>query len=87
MPATFFVEIIERIGEKRMSFDPESLRRRRAEILAELERVNSDQRIELDPDGEEQAIQIEQDEVAVSMEQNLRKELAEIEAKLADDDN
>ena len=70
-----------------MSFDPESLRRRRAEILAELERVNSDQRLELDSDGEEQAIQIEQDEVAVSMEQNLRKELAEIEAKLADDDN
>lgn len=70
-----------------MSFDPESLRRRRAEILAELERVNSDQRVELDSDGEEQAIQIEQDEVAVSMEQNLRKELAEIEAKLADDDN
>ena len=70
-----------------MSFDPESLRRRRAEILAELERVNSDQRLELDSDGEDQAIQIEQDEVAVSMEQNLRKELAEIEAKLADDDN
>ena len=70
-----------------MSFDPESLRRRRAEILAELERVNSDQRLELDSDGEEQAIQIEQDEVAVSMEQNLRKELAEIEAKLTDDDN
>ena len=70
-----------------MSFDPESLRQRRTEILEELERVNDDQRIELDPDGEEQAIQIEQDEVAVSMEQNLRKELAEIEAKLADDDN
>jgi RNA polymerase-binding transcription factor DksA len=65
-----------------MSFDPESLRQRRAEILAELERVNADQRIELDPDGEEQAIQIEQDEVAVSMEANLRKELAEIDAKL-----
>ena len=70
-----------------MSFDPESLRQRRTEILEELERVNDDQRIELDPDGEEQAIQIEQDEVAVSMEQNLRKELAEIDAKLADDDN
>ena len=70
-----------------MSFDPESLRQRRTEILEELERVNDDQRIELDPDGEEQAIQIEQDEVAVSMEQNLRKELAEIEAKLTDDDN
>jgi len=69
-----------------MSFDPESLRRRRAEILTELERVNSDQRIELDPDGEEQAIQIEQDEVAVSMEQSLRKELAEIDAKLEGDD-
>jgi RNA polymerase-binding transcription factor DksA len=65
-----------------MSFDPDSLRQRRAEILAELERVNADQRIELDPDGEEQAIQIEQDEVAVSMEENLRKELADIEAKL-----
>ncbi|HEX3101014.1 MAG TPA: hypothetical protein VHQ01_04445 [Pyrinomonadaceae bacterium] len=69
-----------------MSFDPESLRQRRTEILAELERVNADQRIELDPDGEEQAIQIEQGEVAVSMEENLRKELAEIEAKLDDDE-
>ena len=67
-----------------MSFDPESLRQRRTEILTELERVNDDQRIELDPDGEEQAIQIEQDEVAVSMEENLRKELAEIDAKLDD---
>jgi RNA polymerase-binding transcription factor DksA len=70
-----------------MSFDPESLRQRRAEILTELERVNADQRIELDPDGEEQAIQIEQDEVAVSMEENLRKELAEIDAKLDGDDD
>jgi len=69
-----------------MSFDPESLRQRRTEILAELERVNADQRIELDPDGEEQAIQIEQGEVAVSMEENLRKELAEIKAKLDDDE-
>jgi RNA polymerase-binding transcription factor DksA len=69
-----------------MSFDPESLRQRRTEILEELERVNDDQRIELEADPEEQAIQIEQDEVAVSMEQNLRKELAEIDAKLADDD-
>jgi hypothetical protein len=73
-------------GEQKMSFDPESLRQRRTEILAELERVNADQRIELDPDGEEQAIQIEQGEVAVSMEENLRKELAEIEAKLDDDE-
>ena len=70
-----------------MSFDPESLRQRRAEIMAELARVNADQRIELDPDGEEQAIQIEQDEVAVSMEENLRKELAEIDAKLDGDDD
>ena len=70
----------------KMSFDPESLRQRRAEILAELKRVNADQKIELDPDGEEQAIQIEQDEVAVSMEENLRKELAEIDSKLDGDD-
>jgi RNA polymerase-binding transcription factor DksA len=60
----------------------ESLKRRRDEILAELGRVNEDLRSELDPDGEEQAIQIEQDEVAVSMEDNLRRELNEIEDKL-----
>ena len=58
------------------------LLKRRAEILAQLERVNSDERIELDRDPEEQAIQLEQDEVSVSMEDNLRRELADIEEKL-----
>jgi hypothetical protein len=58
--------------------------RRRDEILAQLERVNNDERIELDRDPEEQAIQIEQEEVSVSMEDNLRRELAEIEERLAE---
>jgi hypothetical protein len=48
--------------------------------------VNTTQRIELDGDPEEQAIQIEQSEVATSMEENLRRELAMIEDALLDED-
>lgn len=68
------------------SIDTEQLTRRRTEILEELERVNTALRMELDPDSEEQAIQIEQDEVSISMEGNLRRELAEIENKLSEAD-
>jgi len=62
----------------------ENLTRRRDEIISKLEGVNSDQLIELDPNAEEQAIQIEQGEVATAMEDNLRRELIEIEDKLRD---
>jgi hypothetical protein len=62
----------------------ESLERRRDEILRELEGVNREQQIELDPDSEEQAIQIEQEEVATARETGLRRELAVIEDKLLD---
>ncbi len=64
----------------------EELEKRRAEILEELGEVNEDERIELDNDMEEQAIQMEQHEVAVRMEKNLRTELADIEDKLAEMD-
>ena len=64
----------------------EQLIRRRDEINEQLNRVNTTQRIELDGDPEEQAIQIEQSEVAVSMEENLQRELAAIEEKLIDED-
>lgn len=64
----------------------EQMERRRDEINAQLNKVNEDLRIELDRDPEEQAIQLEQDEVAISMEANLRKELNEIEDKLANMD-
>lgn len=60
----------------------ENLIRRRDEINRQLDRVNIEQRIELDRDPEEQAIQLEQDQVAVSMETNLRRELAVIEDQL-----
>ncbi len=62
--------------------NPEQLERRRDEILQQLNRVNDEQRIELDRDPEEQAIQLEQGEVSVSMEVNLRRELATIEDQL-----
>jgi hypothetical protein len=62
----------------------QQLERRRDEIIGRLERVNSDRRIELDRDPEEQAIEIEHDEVGVSMEANLRRELAVIEDALID---
>jgi hypothetical protein len=49
-----------------------------------MNRVNAQQRIELDPDPEEQAIQIEQGEVATSMEDGLTRELIAIEERLLD---
>ena len=64
--------------------DRKNLERRRDEILEQLSHVNSDLRVELDRDPEEQAIQLEQDQVSISMEDNLRRELAEIEDKLAE---
>lgn len=62
----------------------EQLEKRRDEINAQLDQVNKDLQTELDPDLEEQSIQTEQEEVAISMETNLRKELADIEDKLAE---
>lgn len=62
----------------------EQLERRRDEINAQLTRVNADLQMELDRDPEEQAIQLEHDQVSISMENNLRKELAIIEDHLLD---
>jgi len=62
--------------------DRKNLERRRDEILNQLNRVNSELQIELDRDPEEQAIQLEQDQVSISMEDSLRRELADIEDKL-----
>jgi RNA polymerase-binding transcription factor DksA len=67
--------------------DRKNLERRRDEILEQLNRVNSELQVELDRDPEEQAIQLEQDQVSISMEDNLRRELAEIEEKLAGDNS
>ncbi len=60
----------------------EQLEKRRGEIEKQLNLVNQDERIELDNDIEEQAIEMEQHEVSVTMEENLRKELNQIEDKL-----
>lgn len=62
----------------------EQLEKRRDEINARLNRVNSDLQIELDSNPEEQAIQVEQNEVSITIEANLRKELAIIEDQLLD---
>jgi hypothetical protein len=62
----------------------EQLERRRDEINAQLNRVNGDLQMELDRDPEEQAIQLEQDEVSITLERNLRRELAVIEDQLLD---
>jgi len=62
--------------------DRDQLEKRRAEILQQLDRLEGDLRIELDRDPEEQAIQVEQNEVSISMEQSLRRELAVIEENL-----
>ena len=65
--------------------DRNHLERRRDEILAELGRVNDAERIELDRDPEEQAIQLEQEDVSISMEKSLRAELDSIEEQLNED--
>jgi hypothetical protein len=62
----------------------EQLIHRRDELIKQLERVYVDERIELDRDPEEQAIEIEQNQVATSLEKNLRRELAVIEDALLD---
>jgi uncharacterized FlaG/YvyC family protein len=62
--------------------DREQLIRRQAEINEQLERLTRDLRHELDRDPEEQAIEVEHDEVAVSRESNLRRELVMIEERL-----
>lgn len=64
----------------------EQLLKRREEILGQLNRASDNIReeFELDPDPEEQAIQLEQEEVLIGIEANLQKELAEIEDKLLD---
>ena len=62
----------------------EQLEKRRDELIAQLNRVNKDERIELDRDEEEQAIQLEQSEVWTTMEANLRRELIDVEDKLLD---
>lgn len=62
----------------------EQLEKRRDEINEQLNKTNKAERIELDNDMEQQAIQMEQHEVAVTMEENLRKELISIEDKLAE---
>jgi hypothetical protein len=59
------------------------MEKRRDEINRQLNRVNQDERIELELDLEDQAIQVEQQDVAVTMEVNLQKELIDIEEKLA----
>ncbi len=65
----------------------EQLEKRRGEIEKQLNLVNQDARIELDNDIEEQAIEMEQHEVSVTMEENLRKELYAIEDKLLEFEN
>ena len=61
----------------------EHLLKRRDEINKQLNRVNEREKIALDNDMEEQAIQTEQHEVSVTMEENLQKELIDIEEKLS----
>ncbi len=64
----------------------ENLTRRRDEVLAQLDKVNQDLQRKLDPDPEEQAIEVEQEEVAIAREANLRRELSGIEDALLDFD-
>ena len=61
----------------------EQMETRRDEIKARLNKVNEKEELDLVRNMEDQAIQTEQHEVSVTMEENLQKELAAIEEKLA----
>lgn len=65
-----------------MNDSREALEKRRDEILAQLEDGGRDLQMELDRDPEEQAIQVEQEDVAIARVENLRRELADIEDRL-----
>ena len=60
----------------------EQLEKRRDEINAQLNRVNHRLQNPLDRDPEEQAIEVEQEDVPITMEDNLRAELDQIEERL-----
>ena len=65
------------------NFSREQLEKRLEEVKKQLGETGKAERIELDNDMEEQAIEMEQHEVSVTMEQNLRKEMTMIEDALA----
>jgi RNA polymerase-binding transcription factor DksA len=69
---------------KKIKQTRKQLEKRRDEINEQLTRVNKDERVELERDMEDQAIQVEQQDVSTTMEANLRKELIDIEDKLLD---
>lgn len=69
---------------KQIKQTKEQLEKRRDEINRQLARVERDERIELERSMEDQAIQVEQQDVSTTMEANLRKELNQIEDKLLD---
>ena len=54
------------------------------EINAQLKKTNKDLGLEMDHDMEDQATEVEQEDVYIKMESNLRQELAEIEFDLAE---
>ena len=72
---------------KIMKRTKEQLLERQREIEIQLGRVSLDERIELDTDLEEQAIQTENLEVSVTMADNLMRELRYIEEELLEIDD
>jgi len=62
----------------------EHLLARRDEILDQLSKLDDELKEELDRDSDEQAIQLESQDVTLSVIANLNKELAQIEEKLLD---
>jgi predicted transcriptional regulator len=62
--------------------EKERLLRRKNEILEQLARLRGEMKEELDPDPEEQAIQMETTDVNVAIAEQLHKELMEIDGRL-----
>lgn len=62
--------------------EKERLLRRKNEILEQLARLRGEMKEELDPDPEEQAIQMETTDVNVAIVEQLHKELMELDGRL-----
>ena len=67
-----------------MDIDKEQLLKKRDELCQRLEEIEKDYRQGLDPDSEEQAIQLENAEVLEGIAKSTSEQLQEIEKQLAE---
>lgn len=67
-----------------MTSSREALKARRAELVKRMQAIEADLQRGLDPDAEEQAVQLENMEVLQEIHRLAEKELAEIDEQLSE---